>query len=187
MAASRKATPLGVVGVVLAIAVGIDAVAGLWSLTLGANFMWYLCALMGALALFVLWVTYLVTWVTRRRRWAWHLLVIPLIGVVTIAIAATGLPQKARWSYDEPRLTEAGETFLADSRRNFHDSEVRHIGSQEVYAVEKDDGVITLYCHNIAFISIGTLEYRPDGSTPALGGEIRVERLSPHWWKVLID
>lgn len=182
-----RPTPLGIFGGVLAVLVVLDVLAWLWSMTLGADIDWGFYAYFGGMALIVLWLGYLVTWVIRRRRYAWHLLVIPVIGLVAVATAVADLPHKLRWAYDEPRLTAAAEAFLADPRTDFYDVTDLRIGSQEIRAVGKADGAIAFHSPNLAFISIGHFEYRPDGSSPAFGGEIRGNRVDDHWWVVLID
>lgn len=182
----RRPTPLGVVGAVLAVLVAIEVLAWLWGQTLGADLMWWLFPFLGGIALVLAWFVYLATWVARRKRFAWHLLIIPAIGMLGIAAAVMGLPAAARWAYDEPRLTAAAQAALADPRPEFHDSGDRRIGTQEVYATDKVAGVVTFSIFGGSF-SVTTLEYRPDGSTPEFGGEVRGEPLSDDWWLVLID
>lgn len=183
---ARRATPLGVVGAVLAVLVVVEVLAWLWGQTVGTDMLWQAFSLLVGGVLVVVWLIYLVTWAARRKRFAWHLLIIPAIGLLGIAAAVTGLPQKARWSYDEPRLTAAAHATLADPRAEFHAYGKRRIGSQEVYGTDKVDGVVTFSVSGGGF-SVMTLEYRPDGSTPEFGGEVRGERLSDDWWLVLID
>lgn len=183
---ARRVTPLGVVGAVLAVLVAIEVLAWLWGLTVGAEFMWLPVTLFVGFVLIVAWIVYLAAWERRRKRFSWHLLIIPAIGLFGIAAAVTGLPQKARWSYDEPRLTAAARATLADPRAEFHEYGKRRIGSQEVYGTDKVDGVVTFSIFGGGF-SVTTLEYRPDGSAPEFGGEVRGEKLSDDWWLVLID
>ncbi|WP_238219503.1 hypothetical protein [Tsukamurella pulmonis] len=184
--AARRVTPLGVVGAVVAVLVAIEVLAWLWGQTVGTNILWQAFSLLVGGVLVVVWLVYLVTWVIRRRRFAWHLLIVPVIGVLGLAAAFTGLPQKARWSYDEPRLTSAARAVLADPRPEFSEHGNRRIGSQEVYGTDKAGGVVTFSILGGGF-SVMTLEYRPDGSSPTFGGEVRGEKLSDDWWLVLID
>ncbi|RDH09682.1 hypothetical protein DVB88_22235, partial [Tsukamurella pulmonis] len=72
-------TPLGVVGAVLAVLVAIEVLAWLWGHTVGAEFGWFAGTLLTGFVLIVMWLVYLVTWVIRRRRFAWHLLIVPVI------------------------------------------------------------------------------------------------------------
>ncbi|NMD55737.1 MULTISPECIES: hypothetical protein [Tsukamurella] len=182
----RRPTPLDVVGAVLAVLVAIEVLAWLWGQTLGTDMLWQAFSLLSGSVLVVAWLIYLVIWVARRKRYARHLLVIPVIGLLALAVAFTGLPQKARWSYDEPRLTAAARAVLADPRTEFHDSGDQRIGTQEVYATDKTGGVVTFSIFGGGF-SVTTLEYRPDGSAPEFGGELRSEKLSDDWWLVMID
>ena len=179
-------TPLGVVGAVLAVLVAIEVLAWLWGQTVGADMLWQAFSLLVGGVLVVVWLIYLVTWAARRKRFAWHLLIIPAIGLLGIAAAFTGLPHKARWAYDEPRLTAAAQTALADPRTEFHDSDDRRIGTQEVYATDKVDGVVTFSVLGGGF-SITMLQYRPDGSSPDRCGTNRCRSLSDDWWRVLVD
>ncbi len=183
---ARRVTPLGVVGAVLAVLVVIGVLAWLWGHTLGADLMWWLVPFLGGVALVVLWLGYLVLWAARRRRFAWHLLVIPAIGLLGLTAAFTGLPHKARWAYDEPRLTAAAKAVIADPRAEFYEHGDRRIGSQTIYHVDKKGDVVTFSFFGGSF-SVDTLEYRPDGSAPEFGGEVRGRRLSNDWWFVQID
>lgn len=154
--------------------------------TVGAHLLWLATTLLAGFVLIVVWLIYLATWAARRKRFAWHLLIIPAIGLFGLAAVVTGLPHKARWSYDEPRLTAAARAVLADPRPEFSEHGNRRIGSQEVYGTDKADGVVTFSIFGGGF-SVTTLEYRPDGSAPEFGGEVRGEKLSDDWWLVLID
>ncbi|TWS24192.1 hypothetical protein FK268_11325 [Tsukamurella sputi] len=130
-------------GTILALLVAIEVLAWLWAHTLGADLLWSVTTLLLGVVLIVVWLVYLVTWAARRRRFAWHLLIIPTIGLLGLAVAFTGLPQKARWSYDEPRLTAAARAALADPRGVFRDQGDRRIGTQAVAAIAKAGGVVT--------------------------------------------
>lgn len=182
----RNATPLGVFGTVLTVFVMIEALAWLWSHTMGAGIGWFLVSFFGGVALVILWLIYLAVWTRRQRRFAWHLLIIPTVGLLGLAAGITGLPHKARWAYDEPRFTAAAQEALSDTRTEFHDSVDRRIGSQTVYGIDRNDGAVTFSYFSGSF-SVTTLEYRPDGSTPEFGGEVRGEHLSGPWWSVMID
>ncbi|MCA0157689.1 hypothetical protein LB823_15960 [Tsukamurella sp. M9C] len=183
---ARRATPLGVVGAVLAVLVVVEVLAWLWGQTVGTDLLWQAFSLLVGGVLVVVWLIYLATWAARRKRFAWHLLIIPAIGLLGIAAAFTGLPHKARWAYDEPRLTAAAQTVLADPRTEFYDHGDRRIGTQEVYNTAKVDGVVTFSIFGGGF-SITTLEYRPDGSSPDRCGTNRCRHLSDDWWRVLVD
>lgn len=181
-------TALGTLGGILAGLVAIEVLAWLWAQTVGADFGWSVLTLLVGAALVVAWLAYLVTWAIRRRRFASHLLIIPTIGLLGLAAASTGLPQKARWWYDEPRLTAAAQAALADPRAEFHDQGDRTIGTQEVSSTSKADGVVTFHLYGAGgFFSVTTLQYRPDGSFPDRCGTNRCRSLSEDWWRVLVD
>lgn len=182
----RRATPLGIFGGVLAALVVIEVLAWLWGQTLGADLMWWLGAFFGGLALIAVWLVYLITWTVRRRRFAWHLLIIPTVGLLGLAAAFTGLPHKARWAYDEPRLTEAAKAILSDPRTEFYEHGDRRIGSQSIYHTEKRGNMVEFSFFGGSF-SVTSFEYRPDGSTPESGSEVRFRRLSDGWWLVSVD
>ncbi|MCA4995066.1 hypothetical protein HWD35_10120 [Tsukamurella tyrosinosolvens] len=184
---ARRATPLGVVGAVLAVLVAIEVLAWLWGQTVGTDLLWQAFSLLAGGVLVVAWLIYLVTWAARRKRFAWHLLTIPAIGLLGIAAAFTGLPHKARWAYDEPRLTAAAQTALADPRTEFNDPSDRRIGSQDVYSTSRSGGAVTFAVHGGGFMTITTLVFRPDGSRPERCAETWCRRLSDDWWLVLID
>lgn len=159
----RRPTPLDIFGGVLAVLIVIEVLAWQWGQTLGADLMWWLGAFFGGLALIVIWIGYLITWAVRRRRFAWHLLIIPVVGLLGLAAAFTGLPHKARWAYDEPRLTEAAKAILADPRTEFYENGDRRIGSQSIYHTEKKGNMVEFSFFGGSF-SVTTFEYRPDGS-----------------------
>lgn len=184
--AGARATPLGIVGAIIAALVVIDVLAWLWGQTLGAGLLWWLVPFLGGLVLIAVWAVYLVTWAARRRRFARHLLIIPTIGLLGLAAAFTGLPHEARWAYDEPRLTEAAKAALGDPRPDFDEHDERRIGSQTIYHLAKQGNVVTFFFSGGSF-SVETFEYRPDGSVPEFVSEVRGRRLSDHWWLVMID
>ncbi len=180
----RRATPLGVFGAVLAVLVAIEVAAWLWGHTLGSDFLWFSGTLVTGFVLVVVWLLYLVAWAAFRKRFAWHLLVIPALGLLGLAIAFSGLPQKARWSYDEPRFTTAAQEALADPRSEFSDQRDRRIGTQTVSGTAKAGGVVTFSVAGAGFFSVATLQYRPDGGSPTFDRGARGERLSDGWWVV---
>jgi hypothetical protein len=187
-ATDQGATALGTVGAVLAGLVAIEVLAWLWGKTIGADFGWSVLSLLVGVALVVAWLVYLVTWAIRRRRFASHLLIIPVIGVLGLAAAFTGLPQKARWAFDQPRLTAAAQAALADPRAEFHDQGDRTIGTQEMTSTNKADGMVTFPLYSgVGFFGMAVLQYRPDGSAPDRCGTNRCRSLSDDWWLVLID
>ncbi|KXP00014.1 hypothetical protein [Tsukamurella pseudospumae] len=184
----QGATALGTFGAILAGLVVIEVLAWLWAQTIGAGFGWSVLTLLVGVALVVAWLAYLVTWAFRRKRFAWHLLIIPTIGLLGLGAAFSGLPQKARWAYDEPRLTVAAREAIADPRAEFHDQNDRTIGTQEVSSTSKVDGVVTFRLFSSdGFFSMTTLQYRPDGSSPDRCGTNRCQSLSDGWWRVLVD
>ncbi|NMD58380.1 MULTISPECIES: hypothetical protein [Tsukamurella] len=138
------------------------------------------------LILFGLWVTYLAVCFRRGMSPSWLLLPIPLIGALTIALWVTDTPRRLQWAYDEPRLTAAAQQVLTDPRVDFTDQGDRRIGTLRVHRTTKQGG-------NVAFAipptdnttGISHLEYRPDGSSPAVDSVAVAHRLSPEWWRVI--
>lgn len=138
------------------------------------------------LILFGLWVTYLAVWFRRGMSPSWRLLPIPLAGVLTLALAFTGTPQRLQWAFDEPRLTAAAQQVLTDPRVDFTDQGDRRIGTLRVHRTTKQGGTVAFAIpptDNTTGIS--RLEYRPDGSRPAGESGTVAHRLSPQWWRVI--
>ncbi|MBS4102533.1 hypothetical protein [Tsukamurella paurometabola] len=141
---------------------------------------------MFGLVLAGLWVSYLVVWFRRTKHSSWRLLPIPVIGALTIALWVTDTPQRLQWAYDEPRLTAAAQQVLADPRVDFTDHGDRRIGTLRIHRTTKQGG-------NVAFAipptdsttGISHLEFRPDGSRPAVDSVAVAHRLSPQWWRVI--
>jgi hypothetical protein len=146
----------------------------------------YVLTLLVGTVLILVWVIYLAFWAVGRHGFSWRLLVIPTIGALGLAAVLLGVPQDLRWTYDEPRFTRAAEQALADPRPEFYDSTDHRIGTLDVYATAKKDGIITFSFSGGGF-SVDELEYRPDGTSPGSGSEVRASRLSDDWWHVLID
>ncbi|MET9329268.1 hypothetical protein [Tsukamurella sp. NPDC003166] len=107
------------------------------------------------------------------------MLIIPVVGLLGLAAAFTGLPHKARWAYDEPHLTEAAKAILADPRAAFYEHGDRRIGSQKIYHTERRDNMVEFSFFGGGF-SVTTFECRPDRSTPESGSEVRFSRLSDY-------
>lgn len=141
---------------------------------------------LSGLILFGLWVSYLVVWFRRTKSFSWRLLPIPLIGALTLAIGMTDAPRRLQWAYDEPRLTAAARQVLTDAPIEFFEERDRRIGTLRVHRTSKVDGAVLFAIpptDNTTGIS--RLEYRPDGSEPAIGSGYVARRLSAQWWHVI--
>ncbi|TWS20356.1 hypothetical protein FK530_25330, partial [Tsukamurella conjunctivitidis] len=108
---------------------GVDESAAIWP--------WF-----PALILFGLWVSYLVVWFRRSQSLSWRLLPIPLIGVLTLALAFTDTPRRLQWAFDEPRLTTAAQQVLTDPRVDFTEYSDRRIGTLRVHRTTKTGGAV---------------------------------------------
>lgn len=170
----------------LAVFLALDAAALLWAGTFPGDPGLGVLSLLGGVVLFLGWLVYLVAWARTIRRFAWRLLIIPLIGAIAIGLGMTNAVPEARWNYDEPRLRAVAEQMLADPRADVVDYESRKIGTQQVYSAYKTDSVVRFH---IAGPSISTtrLAYHPDGATPTDAARTRVTHLSGRCWQELSD
>lgn len=189
MSTDHRATTqhdLTIAGYVLAVFVVIDVAMWLWGTTFPGDMALLALSFVGGALLFLGWLAYLAIWAFAVRRFAWQLLIIPLIGGLAIGLRFAGAVPDARWGYDEPRLRAAAERMLADPRPEVDDYEARSIGTQEVYSASKRDGVVRFH---IAGPSISTtqLAYHPVGATPADATRTRITHLSGRWWLELSD
>lgn len=173
-------------GYVLAVFVLIDVMMWLWGTTFPGDMSLLALSFLGGGLLILAWLGYLAAWAFTVRRFAWQLLVIPLIGVLATGLRFTDAVPDARWRYDEPRLRAAAERMLADPRAEVDDYEARSIGTQDVYSASKRDGVVRFH---IAGPSISTtqLAYHPAGATPTDASRTRIAYLSGRWWLELSD
>lgn len=170
----------------LALFILLDTAAFLWAGTFPGDPGLGLLSFLGGVVLLVAWLVYAVAWARTIRRFAWQLLIIPLIGATAIALLWTNAVPDARWNYDEPRLRAAAERMLADPRADLCDYTSLSIGTQDVYSAYKKAGVVRFH---IAGPSISTtyLAYHPDGATPTDAVRTRVTHLSGRWWLELSD
>ncbi|VDR38055.1 Uncharacterised protein [Tsukamurella paurometabola] len=168
-------------GYVLALFVLVDTASWLWAWTFPENLGLLALSFVGGVALIVLWLAYLAVWFRRVRRFTWQLLIIPVIGLCAVALRLTNAVPDARWAYDEPRLRAAAEQVLTDPRAEFYDNRDRSIGTQEVYATSKEDGVVRFSIYGNT-ISTTRLAYHPEGATPTDATRTRVTHLAGRWW-----
>ncbi len=170
----------------LALIVLLDVAALLWAGTFPGDPGLGLLSFLGGAVLLVGWLVYLAAWTRTIRRFAWQLLIIPLIGAIAIGLLLTNAVPEARWNHDEPRLRAAAERMLADPRADLCDYTARSIGTQDVYSAYKKAGVVRFH---IAGPSISTtyLAYHPDGATPTDVTRTRVQHVAGRWWLELSD
>lgn len=170
----------------LAVFLVLDAAALLWAGTFPGDPGLGIPSLLGGVVLFVGWLVYLVAWTRTIRRFAWQLLIIPLIGAIAIGLGVTNAVPEGRWNYDEPRLRAVAERMLADPRADVVDYESRKIGTQQVYSAYKADGVVRFH---IAGPSISTtyLAYHPEGVAPRDASRTTVRHVAGRWWMELSD
>lgn len=170
----------------LAVVVLLDVAAWLWALTFPGDPGLLVLSLLVGVILIVSWLVYLAGWAWKIRRFAWQLLIIPLIGAIAIGLRMTNAVPDARWNYDEPRLRAAAERMLADPRADVDDYAARSIGTQDVYSASKREGVVRFHIAGPS-ISTTSLAYHPDGAIPTDATRTRVTHLSGRWWLELSD
>ena len=170
----------------LALFILLDVAAFLWAGTFPGDPGLGLLSFLGGVVLLVAWLVYVVAWARTIRRFAWQLLIIPLIGTIAIGLGMTNAVSEARWNFDEPRLRVAAERMLADPRADVDDYTARSIGTQDVYSASKREGVVRFHIAGPS-ISTTSLAYHPDGATPTDAVRTRVTHLSGRWWLELSD
>ncbi|GAA1001415.1 hypothetical protein GCM10009551_073460 [Nocardiopsis tropica] len=170
----------------LALFILLDVAALLWAGTFPGDPGLGVLSFLGGVVLLVAWLVYLAAWTRTIRRFAWQLLIIPLIGAIAIGLGVTNAVPQARWNYDEPRLRTAAERMLADPRVDLNDYEERTIGTQHVYSANKTGGVVRFHIAGPS-ISTTSLAYHPEGVTPTNPTRTRVRHIDGRWWLELSD
>lgn len=165
----------------------------LWSISVpGVRFLLWLPSLWLLAAIAVAWMVMATIAVTRllrgsRQRVGWHLVAVPLIGLVVVAARVTDAPLRVRFEPARAEFTEFAEQALADAEGvPFGDAESMRISDPAFNLINPDvplaiggfrlsgarvvpEGVV-IFERNGAFLDDAGFAYLPDGEFPAGDG-----------------
>ncbi|GAA1608564.1 hypothetical protein GCM10009764_35590 [Nocardia ninae] len=109
----------------------------------------------------------------RYRTWRLSLIA-PVVAILSIAVACTGIPGKVGWALSKDALEQAAVTCA-------HTKETR-LGVIRVTAIAKRDGGCWLYTHGVLTDSVG-FAYFPDRAPVSSSPETSYTHLEGPWYR----